>query len=258
MASCWVSVDAALDDAAGPEVRHHGADEADRIDAEMPVEPAVLDGDHRLRQVGRHLVEGQRLADRVGAVGDQRSVRRDDADIDRPVRQLPFRGRRQLGPGIADQRDDADRQHDPGDRRPVDDAAHRVTDRGKEPAAGPRAARRRAPGTPPLWRRRLRCGFDLDPEGRLGRGRLRPTRLFRRGFGLGRRPRLGGGGLDASLRRRGGWFLGSSKKAGALGAAAEFRFDTTILPAFARHALSLLHTPATDPAGRRWRLETAI
>ena len=53
------------------------------IDAEMPVEAAVLDGDHRLRQVGRHLVERQALAGRIAVVGDQLAVGGEDAHVRR-------------------------------------------------------------------------------------------------------------------------------------------------------------------------------
>ncbi len=47
---------AALDDMAGGEIGDRGADEPDRIDAEMAIEAAVLGRDHRLGQVGRHLL----------------------------------------------------------------------------------------------------------------------------------------------------------------------------------------------------------
>ena len=48
---------AALHHAAGEDVRRDGADEADRIDAEMRAEAAVLDGDHRVRHIGRKLLD---------------------------------------------------------------------------------------------------------------------------------------------------------------------------------------------------------
>src|SRR6185295_1690329 len=47
----------ALDDAARLIVGEEGPDEADRIDTEMMIEAPVLDGDDRLRQIGRHLLE---------------------------------------------------------------------------------------------------------------------------------------------------------------------------------------------------------
>ena len=54
---------AALDHATLFEVAHEGAGDADRVNARMLVEPAVLDRDHRLGKPGRHLFEMQ-----IGAV----------------------------------------------------------------------------------------------------------------------------------------------------------------------------------------------
>ncbi len=66
---------AALDDMAGAQIAESGAQQADRIDAEMAVEAAVLGGDHRSRQVGRHLLEPQRLAEQIAEGGDERCRR---------------------------------------------------------------------------------------------------------------------------------------------------------------------------------------
>src|SRR5439155_6199099 len=56
---------AALDDPASAQIGHRGADEAKRVDAEVAVEAAVLGGDDRLWQRGRHLIEAQRLAKEI-------------------------------------------------------------------------------------------------------------------------------------------------------------------------------------------------
>ena len=48
---------AALRHAAMHDVGHGGARDADRIDAVMRIEPAILDGDERLRQIGRQILQ---------------------------------------------------------------------------------------------------------------------------------------------------------------------------------------------------------
>ena len=69
---------AALDDPAGAQIGHRGADEAKRVDAEMAVEAAVLGGDDRRWQRGRHLIEPQRLAKEIAKAGDKAAVRGED------------------------------------------------------------------------------------------------------------------------------------------------------------------------------------
>src|SRR5207302_7636388 len=56
---------AALDDMPGAQIAKRGANQANRVDAEMAVETAVLGSDHRFRQKRRHLLEGQRLAEQI-------------------------------------------------------------------------------------------------------------------------------------------------------------------------------------------------
>ncbi len=48
---------AALENLAGPEIRHRRAQDANWVDAEMAVEPAILGRDDGLRQIGRHLAQ---------------------------------------------------------------------------------------------------------------------------------------------------------------------------------------------------------
>ncbi len=79
---------AALDDLAGREIGDRGAHEPNRIDAEMAVEAAILGGDHRLRQIGRHLRQGQRLAEQIAEGRQEAAVRGEDR-----------RARAPLGPG---------------------------------------------------------------------------------------------------------------------------------------------------------------
>ncbi len=53
---------AALDDPPGQQIAPGGAADADQIDAAMPVEPAILDRDHGIRQPWAHLGQGQGAA----------------------------------------------------------------------------------------------------------------------------------------------------------------------------------------------------
>ena len=76
---------AALDDMAGAQIGDRGAHQPDRVDAEMAVEAAVLGRDHRLRQVGRHLLQGQRLAEQIAEGGDQAAVGGEDRDARPPL-----------------------------------------------------------------------------------------------------------------------------------------------------------------------------
>ena len=69
---------AALHDLAGAQIGDRGAHQPDRVDAEMAVEPAVLGRDHRLRQKGRHLLQGQRLAEQIAEAGERAAVGSED------------------------------------------------------------------------------------------------------------------------------------------------------------------------------------
>ena len=164
LASCCVSVEPPWVAAPAAEVHHHRAGKPDRVDAEVAVEPPVLDRHHRLRQRLRHLGERQRFAAGVAAVGDRLAGLRDDADVRRPRRHRPLRGRRQRRGVVAEHADEGDDAPDREDQAPVDAALH-------QPAG--EAALRRPPA------RRGRAG----PCGRLCRGLRR--RLLRRGCACG-------------------------------------------------------------------------
>ena len=62
----------ALHAAAAGDVADHGAADADRIDAQMRIEAAVLDGDEGLRRIGRKVREPDRRAAGVAAIGEKR------------------------------------------------------------------------------------------------------------------------------------------------------------------------------------------
>ena len=71
---------AALGEMAGAQIGEPGAQEADRIDAEMLVEAPVLGGDHRFRQKRRHLLQGQRLTEQIAKAGDEAAILGEDRD----------------------------------------------------------------------------------------------------------------------------------------------------------------------------------
>ncbi len=65
---------AALHDVTGVQIGDRGAHQADRIDPEMAVEPAILGRDHRFRQHRRHLRQSQRLPEQVAEGRDRAAV----------------------------------------------------------------------------------------------------------------------------------------------------------------------------------------
>ncbi len=114
---------AALREAAMHQVGRHGAGQADRVDAEMRIEAAVLDRHHRLRDIGRHLVQPDRLAAGHAAIGEQPAVGRDDLDVGRAVGDRPGRGRRHLGAVIDDDAGTGDAAPDRQHEAPVEQPA---------------------------------------------------------------------------------------------------------------------------------------
>ena len=81
---------AALGEMAGAQIGEPGAQKADRIDAEMLVEAPVFGGDDGLRQIGRHLLQRQRLAEQIAKGGDDAAVPGENRDAGPPLgdRQL--------------------------------------------------------------------------------------------------------------------------------------------------------------------------
>ncbi len=90
--------------------------EAQRIDAEMPVEAAILDGDEGLRRIGRQLAERDGAPAGLAAIRQQAAVGGEDRDIRCSFRHGELVDRRQLGeiisdePGESDATPDAKRQ----------------------------------------------------------------------------------------------------------------------------------------------------
>ena len=83
---------AAFDDAAGGEIGQRRARQPDRVDAEMAVKPAVLGRDDRLGQIGRHLLQGQRLAEQIAVSREQTAVGGEDRDARAPLRLRQLAG----------------------------------------------------------------------------------------------------------------------------------------------------------------------
>jgi len=75
---------AALHDAAGAHIGDEGAGKADRVQPKVMVKTAVLDGEHRLRQVFRQIGHGQRPAVEVAQGGQHRAVFREHGDCRLP------------------------------------------------------------------------------------------------------------------------------------------------------------------------------
>jgi hypothetical protein len=71
---------AALRRAAAQNVANDGAHNAERIDAEMRIEAAVLDGDEGVRQVSRQFAHRHRGAAHVAARGERGAIRAEDED----------------------------------------------------------------------------------------------------------------------------------------------------------------------------------
>ena len=108
---------AALRNAAMQDVGDGRAHDAERIDAVMRIEPAVLDGDEGLRQIGRQILQRDIGAGHFAARRQHAAVEADDLDGRRPFRNFERLDRRQMR---ADPDDDADH----GDGRPQ--AEHRA------------------------------------------------------------------------------------------------------------------------------------
>ena len=89
----------------------------------MRVEAPVLDGDHRLRDIGRHIVQPDGLAAGHAAIGNQLAVDGDDLHVGRTVGDGPGRRARHAGAVIQGEAAGGDTAPDGQDQHPVDEAA---------------------------------------------------------------------------------------------------------------------------------------
>jgi hypothetical protein len=87
---------AALRNAAMQDVGHRRARDAQGIDAVMRIEPAILDGDEGLRQIGRQILERDIGAGHFAARRQHAAVEPDDLDGRRPLRNFKRLDRRQM------------------------------------------------------------------------------------------------------------------------------------------------------------------
>ena len=142
LASCWVIVLPPCTTWPARRSVDRGAHQTDRVDAEMAVEAAVLGGDHRLRQKGRHFLQRQRLAEQIAEGGERAAVFGQDRDARPPLGggQLAGvgQGQREIG-----ERDAADNRAPQGhEQRQPEQAAEPVVRLGRR-RAGPDAGRGR-------------------------------------------------------------------------------------------------------------------
>ena len=145
MASCWVSVEPPCEHAAVQDVGDRGARDADGVDAVMRIEAAVFDGDERLRQIRRQILQRDIGAGHFAARGEHAAVEAGDLDGRRALWNFQRLDRRQMGA-------DPDHDADDGDRGPQ--AEHRAPiEQPAEPEL-PRDFERRL--APPLAARGLR------------------------------------------------------------------------------------------------------
>ena len=120
---------AALRHAAAKHVGDHGAGEPDRVDAEMAVEPAILDRDERLRQVGGKLLDRHIRAAHLAAQDERPAVGPDDLDRRRPFRHFERLDRRQRRDHEGDRPDRGDHRPQAEHQRPVEQAPQRASRR---------------------------------------------------------------------------------------------------------------------------------
>ena len=118
MASCWVSVEPPSMPLPPVTSRMSARATADRIDAEMIVEPPILDRHERLRQTGRQVAEPDGGAAGVAAVGDERAVVGEDGDVRRALGHRELVDRRQLARVVGHERSHRDRRPKRRARRP--------------------------------------------------------------------------------------------------------------------------------------------
>ncbi len=86
---------AALHAAAAGDVAHDGAADADRVDAPMRIEAAILDGDEGFGRIRRQIREPHRRAASVAAIGEKLAIGVHDGDVGRALGHGELIDRRQ-------------------------------------------------------------------------------------------------------------------------------------------------------------------
>ena len=114
---------AALHHAPACNVAEQGAEHADGIDAPMAVKTAVLDGDEGLGQIRREILQPDRRAAGVAAIGEKRPVHTQHGDIRRAFWDGEMVDMRQLRAVIDEKPARADHAPDEEHEAPVDQPA---------------------------------------------------------------------------------------------------------------------------------------
>ena len=96
LASCWVSVEPPCDTPRRSDVGDDGAGDADRVDAVVRIEAAVLDRDEGLRHVARQVLQRHGGAAHVAARGQRLALQIDDLDRRRALGDFERLDRRQM------------------------------------------------------------------------------------------------------------------------------------------------------------------
>ena len=141
LASCWVSVEPPCEKRPRVRLLKTARVEPDRVDADMRIEAAVLDGDDGHRNIGRHLVQADGFAAGHAAIGDQLAVDRDDLDVGRPVGNRPVGDARHARAVVDDDAGGGDAAPDGEHEAPVEKPARRrQKTRGRDRRRGFRGA----------------------------------------------------------------------------------------------------------------------
>ena len=123
MASCWVIVEPPCVEAARVRLLKTARVSPIGSTPIVRIEAAVLDRDDGLRDVGRHLVQADRLAAGHAAIGDQLAVDRDDLDVRRPVGNRPVGDARHARAVVDDDAGGGDAAPDHEHEAPVEQSA---------------------------------------------------------------------------------------------------------------------------------------
>jgi hypothetical protein len=103
-------------------VGHRRARNAQGIDAVMRIEPAVLDRDEGLGQIGRQILQRDIGAGHFAARRQHAAVEADDLDGRRPFRNFERLDRRQMRADPDHDADHCDRRPQPEHRAPIEQA----------------------------------------------------------------------------------------------------------------------------------------
>ena len=131
---------AALRHAAMQDVGDRRAQNAPGVDAEMRIEAPVLDGDERLRQIRRQILQRDIAAGHFAANGEHAAIGAGDLDRRRPFRDFERLDRGQMRADPDDEADRGNRAPEAEHRTPIEQPADRKTLARLRPPLGAAAA----------------------------------------------------------------------------------------------------------------------